>query len=111
MGSYQRDEIRTAESYIEGSPITLLEPAKFGRLYATTANGMQYTKRGDDPWQRRRTSPPPGPSDLEPSPLNFYLVMQTQAGGKEDHWCLFVAREAQPGTVYQVLGNWSFESE
>jgi hypothetical protein len=40
----------------------------------------------------------------EPAPLTLSLVLEHQAPGEPYHWFLFVARENEPGMIYQVKG-------
>ena len=69
-------------------------------------NGRTFSRRkGIREWTEQVSAPggskPPPPS----SSLYLSLVHQEQGLGEPLHWSLFVARENQPGYVYQVKGD------
>ncbi|KAL9104783.1 MAG: hypothetical protein Q9163_000333 [Psora crenata] len=67
----------------------------------TTFEGKDWKRRvGATEW-KRADSPPP----TESPPMELKLVRQEQSPGEPDHWSLFLAREGQPGTLFQVKGD------
>lgn len=55
---------------------------------------------GTTEWKKADSPPPTGAS-----PIELKLVRQEQVAGEPYHWSLFLAREGQPGTVFQVKGD------
>ena len=93
---------------IEGSRITHIHQGPRGREYADTEAGKQFTRRNGKAWQRSSTPPPEPPESNFRNghgSLQLMINVEVQGEGREDHWSLFVAREAQLGSVYQVLGK------
>lgn len=68
-------------------------------------NGRHFRRRkGTQQWieyEPENSSLPPAQS----LPLYLSLIHQRQGPGEPLHWSLFVARENQPGSVYQVKGD------
>lgn len=64
---------------------------------------------GEKLWKRRvnttewkeADSPPP----TESPPVELQLVREEQTTGEPNHWSLFLAREGQPGDIFQVQGD------
>ena len=85
--------------YIGEQKIQKLEDAPMGRKIATTADGKEWTKKGNQRWVLKveKTLPPAG------NPTILAVVRQSQIE-KVDHWCLFLGKEGSRGTVYQVMG-------
>lgn len=68
-------------------------------------NGRHFSRRrGTQEWTEYKPDnvilPPTGPL-----PLYVSLAHEIQGPGEPLHWSLYVARESQPGVVYQVRGD------
>lgn len=76
--------------------------------YCSSSDGTQFKRRVKS--DGTRTSWQPVSPQLEPedSPLSLMLVLQEQAEGEPFHWSLFIAREGEAGSVYQVKGDATF---
>ena len=74
-----------------------------------THGNWQYMASGGKQWKRRvgttewkrADSPPP----TDNTPMELKLVREEQTTGEPYHWSLFLAREGQPGVVFQVTGD------
>ncbi|KAN0071827.1 hypothetical protein V8E54_010423 [Elaphomyces granulatus] len=65
-------------------------------------NGRHFKrKKGTEQWIEYEPEKPPS----QFQPLYLSLVHEKQGTGEPLHWYLFVARENQPGSVYQVKGD------
>ncbi|GKZ26041.1 hypothetical protein AbraIFM66951_003220 [Aspergillus brasiliensis] len=86
------------------TPITHLPT----RDICTIDNIHFYRRKDTTEWlEYQPTTPDPQPSNTN----NTYIIslLQTKQGpGEPLHWSLFVARENQPGRVYQVTGDAEF---
>lgn len=72
-----------------------------GNWQYMTSGGKQWKRRvGTTEWKRADSPPPTGSS-----PMELKLVRQEQTTGEPYHWSLFLAREGQPGVVFQVKGD------
>ncbi len=72
-----------------------------GNWQYTTFGGKQWKRRlGTTEWKKADSPPPSGPP-----PMELKLVRQEQVAGEPYHWSLFLAREGQPGAVFQVKGD------
>ena len=98
-------KLQLAES-INNSPIVETASGPFGRLYAMTADSLQYTKRAvDSGWNLVPMSDSGVSPTINSGILQLLLVFEHQAADQPDHWSLFLAREGAKGTVYQVTGD------
>jgi hypothetical protein len=70
-----------------------------GRQFKRRKGTLQWTEVAEDD---SFTQQPATPSSL---PLYLSLVHIKQAPDEPLHWLLFLAREDEPGLVYQVLGD------
>nr|KMM70342.1 hypothetical protein CPAG_06654 [Coccidioides posadasii RMSCC 3488] len=67
-------------------------------------NGQRFKrKRGTEKWTP--VQPESQETGSQQQPFVLSLVLQRQAPGEPKHWSLFVARENEPGMVYQVKGD------
>lgn len=67
---------------------------------SSSSGGKQWKRRvGMTEW-KRADSPSTGSS-----PMELKLVRQEQTTGEPYHWSLFLAREGEPGVVFQVKGD------
>ena len=84
-----------------------VEAGPRGRKYATTLDGKRWTKSKDGEWvpTANHASKERKPED---DPLQLFLVLEGQVEGEPNHWSLFVSKEGQAGTVYQVTDKQTF---
>ncbi len=80
------------------------------REYCSASDGTQFTRRikrdgSHTDWEVVEVQPEP-----EESPLILMVVLESQAEGEPNHWSLFLAREGETGTVYQVQGDATYMS-
>lgn len=91
---------------MSGYPSSSSSIRTIGLREVCEVNGRTFSrKKGTQEWTEHTpglgSSNPPPPS----SALYLSLVHQVQGPGEPLHWSLFVARESQPGYVYQVKGD------
>ncbi|EFQ97357.1 hypothetical protein MGYG_00396 [Nannizzia gypsea CBS 118893] len=70
-------------------------------------NGRHFRRKlGTQQWLEYQPDNTPSPaSQSQSQPLDLSLVHHRQGEGEPLHWALLVARENQPGMVYQVKGD------
>lgn len=96
----------SSSNSINGSAIKgTIENGPRGRQYADTVDGRKWTKAPGGDWVLVKSSTPPREVASEVQPLQLLLTIQAQAPGEPDHWSLFVAKENQTGSVYEVKGK------
>ena len=66
--------------------------------YITSGQWKRWV--GTTEWKRADSLPPTGSSTTE-----LKVVRQEQTTSEPYHWSLFLAREGQPGVVFQVKGD------
>lgn len=71
-----------------------------GREFAETEDGQKWTRKGNKSWLKLELNAQE--SNLEPVILAVIRKRQVE---KADHWCLFVGKEGNPGSIYQVTGK------
>ncbi|KAL2205454.1 hypothetical protein CC79DRAFT_1048888 [Sarocladium strictum] len=95
----------------------MLDNITFGPI-RTVLNTEYATASDNTKWKRKinkdgthtvweAISPPLQPQE-SPSPLALMLVLESQAEGEPKHWSLFVSREGEEGSVFQVKGDATF---
>lgn len=94
----------TSES-VNGQAIKKIEDGARGRKYAETVDGKSWTKAQGGDWVLVKGSTPPREIASEDKPLKLFLTIQAQVPGEPQHWSLFVAKENERGSVYQVKGK------
>lgn len=66
-------------------------------------NGRMFKrKKGENQWIEISTEIS---GSADQAPLQLQLVHHNQAPGEPIHWALYVARENEPGMVYEVTGD------
>lgn len=71
-------------------------------------NGRHFNRRkGTQEWSEYKSNDVALPP-TDPLPLYISLAHEIQGPGEPLHWSLYIARESQPGVVYQVRGDAEF---
>lgn len=75
----------------------------------TRHGNWEYMSLGERQWKRRAGTLHWHTLDVPPSaealPMELQLVREKQTPGEPNHWQFFLAREGQPGTIFEVRGD------
>ncbi|KAK3934009.1 hypothetical protein QBC46DRAFT_400828 [Diplogelasinospora grovesii] len=70
--------------------------------FKTDTNGQDWKRRvGEEEW----VLVPTAAEERSPNAIRLFIIRQDQAEGEPKHWSLFVGRENEKGTSYQVTGD------
>lgn len=90
---------------MSGYPTSATPIKTIGLREVCEVNGRRFSRRkGTEQWIESKLDHSFLPLDQSEA-LYLSLVHQKQGPGEPLHWSLFVARENQPGSVYQVKGD------
>ena len=88
---------------ISSTPMLDRHENAFGRIYARTTDGQQWTKSRHGPWQLVKSTSTTHPA--EEALFQLLLILEHQVEGEPKHWSFFLAREGEAGNSCQVTGD------